>query len=731
MWVRFVLGLLMTVVCLGIAGRRAFFLYRVGQKFQPLEAERRVDAGSAVRAEVAEVAFQRKLLRWTVPGVAHFLVFWGFMILLFTIVEAFIGLVKADFQIPIVGNFAWFGFIEDLFALLCVLALVVFTILRIQQAPKNLGRRSRFFGSHIGPAWFVLFMIFNVVWTLLAYRGASINAQELHDPANADKMGFLHGAFASQWFASILPKTNVEFWETFFLLLSLAVLLGFTVFVTYSKHMHIFASIPNVAFARRPRALGALEPVFWQGKKIDFEDPGDDDVMGVGKVEDFTWKGLLDFATCTECGRCQSQCPAWNTDKPLSPKVLIMGLRDHSLAKAPYLLAAKNEAGEVPEGGIPEAAAAEAAKPLVGPQGDESAHVGEHGITGEGVIPFDMLWSCTTCGACVEQCPVDIEHVDHIVDMRRYQVLMEGAFPEEAGIMLNNVEHAGDPWGLGRSKRLEWAESLDFELRVYEGDKIPDDVEYLYWVGCAGALDDTAKRTARAVATLLHEAGVEFMVLGEAESCTGDPARRMGHEFLFQMLAMQNVEVLNEAGAKRIVVTCAHCYNTLANEYPQVGGHYEVVHHTTLLARLVADKRLTPVQRVDAAVTYHDPCYLGRHNRIFAAPREVLGAIPGTQVQEMPRNREKSFCCGAGGARMWMDENLGERINQNRADEALATKPDIVAAACPFCITMLSDGVAQRQQEGTAATTVAVTDVSEVLLRSVRPDLVDSLSASS
>ena len=731
MWVRFVLGLLMTVVCLGIAGRRAFFLYRVGQKFQPLEAERRVDAGSAVRAEVAEVAFQRKLLRWTVPGVAHFLVFWGFMILLFTIVEAFIGLVKADFQIPIVGNFAWFGFIEDLFALLCVLALVVFTILRIQQAPKNLGRRSRFFGSHIGPAWFVLFMIFNVVWTLLAYRGASINAQELHDPANADKMGFLHGAFASQWFAAILPKTNVEFWETFFLLLSLGVLLGFTVFVTYSKHMHIFASIPNVAFARRPRALGALEPVFWQGKKIDFEDPGDDDVMGVGKVEDFTWKGLLDFATCTECGRCQSQCPAWNTDKPLSPKVLIMGLRDHSLAKAPYLLAAKDEAGEVPEGGIPEAAAAEAAKPLVGPQGDESAHVGEHGITGEGVIPFDMLWSCTTCGACVEQCPVDIEHVDHIVDMRRYQVLMEGAFPEEAGIMLNNVEHAGDPWGLGRSKRLEWAESLDFELRVYEGDKIPDDVEYLYWVGCAGALDDTAKRTARAVATLLHEAGVEFMVLGEAESCTGDPARRMGHEFLFQMLAMQNVEVLNEAGAKRIVVTCAHCYNTLANEYPQVGGHYEVVHHTTLLARLVADKRLTPVQRVDAAVTYHDPCYLGRHNRIFAAPREVLGAIPGTQVQEMPRNREKSFCCGAGGARMWMDENLGERINQNRADEALATKPDIVAAACPFCITMLSDGVAQRQQEGTAATTVAVTDVSEVLLRSVRPDLVDSLSASS
>jgi Fe-S oxidoreductase len=306
--------------------------------------------------------------------------------------------------------------------------------------------------------------------------------------------------------------------------------------------------------------------------------------------------------------------------------------------------------------------------------GDESARVGEHGVTGEGVIPFDMLWSCTTCGACVEQCPVDIEHVDHIVDMRRYQVLMEGAFPEEAGIMLNNLEHAGDPWGLGAASAWNGPSRSTSRSASTRATRSPT-TSTTSTGSVARALDDTAKRTARAVATLLHEAGVEFMVLGEAESCTGDPARRMGHEFLFQMLAMQNVETLNEAGAKRIVVTCAHCYNTLANEYPQVGGHYEVVHHTTLLARLVAEKRLTPVQRVDASVTYHDPCYLGRHNRIFAAPREVLGAVPGTTLQEMPRNRERSFCCGAGGARMWMDENLGTRINQNRADEAIATKP--------------------------------------------------------
>ena len=341
---------------------------------------------------------------------------------------------------------------------MCVLALAIFVVIRIKDAPKNLGRRSRFFGSHLGPAWFVLFMIFNVVWTLLAFRGASINAQEV---GPSGKMRFLEGAFASQWFAKLfepLGQHTNEILETVLLLLSLAVLLVFTVFVTYSKHLHIFLSIPNVAYARRPRALGGLLPVYSNGKKVDFEDPGDDDLMGVGKIEDFTWKGLLDFGTCTECGRCQSQCPAWNTDKPLSPKILMMTLRDHALAKAPYLLATKGEDGE-PTTALTDADKAEAQRPLVGPEGDETASVDEHGARGVGAVPFDMLWSCTTCGACVEQCPVDIEHVDHIVDMRRYQVLMEGAFPEEAGIMLNNVEHAGDPWGLGRSKRLEWAES--------------------------------------------------------------------------------------------------------------------------------------------------------------------------------------------------------------------------------------------------------------------------------
>jgi Fe-S oxidoreductase len=269
---------------------------------------------------------------------------------------------------------------------------------------------------------------------------------------------------------------------------------------------------------------------------------------------------------------------------------------------------------------------------------------------------------------------------------------------------------------------MEWAASLPFEVPVAGADgtgRIPDDVDYLFWVGCAGALDDNAQRTTRAVAQLLHDAGVSFMVLGEAETCTGDPARRLGHEFLFQMLAKQNVETLNTAGARKIVATCAHCFNTLANEYPQLGGHYEVVHHTQLLARLVADGEIRPVLPVDATITYHDACYLGRHNRVFAPPRDILDAIPGARVAEMPRNKEQSFCCGAGGARMWVDETIGQRINENRTDEALSLAPDIVTAACPFCIVMLTDGVKLRQQQGQAPEAVEVIDISELLQRSI------------
>jgi Fe-S oxidoreductase len=710
-----VLGVVMTVVALAIAGRRVLYLYRLATAGQPADPDRTIGGaartvGSVLRAEVGEVLVQRRLLQWTVPGLAHLAAFWGFVLLLLTVIEGFGALFVRDFAIPVIGHQPWLGALEDTMALLTLASVIAFAIIRWRNTPRTLGRRSRFFGSHLDAAWLVLFMIFNVVWTLLLYRGAQINT---------GYFPFERGAYASEAVARVLAPLGTDantVIEHVGVLLALGVIFGFLVLVVHSKHLHIFTAPLNVAFARRQgaaaNALGALPPVYSAGAPVDFEDPGEDDLMGRGTIADFTWKGVLDLLSCTECGRCQSQCPAWNTGKPLSPKLLVMGLRDHALARAPYTLAADDEA----RAALPEAVRAEGERALVGapdPDDDDTA-----------VIPADVLWSCTTCGACVHQCPVDIEHIDHIVDMRRYQVLVEGAFPSEAEVMLRNLEHAGDPWGRGASARTEWMTGLDFEVPVFGAngeDTLPEDVEYLFWVGCAGALDDKAQNTSRAVATLLHQAGARYMVLGEAETCTGDAARRIGHEFLFHMLASTNIETLNTVGAKRIVVTCAHCFNTIANEYPQLGGTYEVVHHSTLLSRLVAEGRLTPVQPLDATITYHDACYLGRHNQIFAPPREVLGAVPGARVVEMVRSGERSFCCGAGGARMWMDETIGERINTNRAREALDLQPDLVAAACPFCIVMLTDGVravdAEHGADAAADPSVEVTDIAEVLLR--------------
>jgi Fe-S oxidoreductase len=713
---RTIIGVLLIVAAFAIAGNRLWYLYRLAMTGQAVGPDRTADHSAAARSVVKEVFGQARLLQWTVPGVAHFITFWGFLLLLPTVIEGFGAIFDQDFHIPIIGKEPWLGFIEDLAVVGVLLGIITFAIIRVVSSPKREGRRSRFFGSHLSTAWLVLFMITMVLVSLLLYRGAQYNL---------GVFPFMDGgAFASEWVAGLLEPLGEEvneILEHVFVLLAVGVLLGFLIIVVYSKHLHIFTSEPNVAFKRQPIALGALEPIRIGGKDVDFEniDELDEDAaLGIGKVEDFTWKGMLDFMACTECGRCQSQCPAWNTDKPLSPKLLIMGLRDHAFAKGPYLLAGSDDKREA----LSDEQKAEAQRPLVGANENGYAHHGDGAVGG--VIDPDVLWSCTTCGACVQQCPVDIEHVDHILGMRRYQVLIESEFPSEACVMLRNLEHAGDPWGSGAASRTSWMKDLPFEVRVLGDDgsqRVPDDVEYLFWVGCAGAVDDKAKRTTKAVATLLHEAGVSFMVLGDGETCTGDPARRLGNEFLFQMLGQQNVEVLNEAGATKIVATCAHCFNTLANEYPQLGGHYQVVHHTQLLSELVAAGRLTPVTALDSTITYHDPCYLGRHNRVFTPPREILGALPGTEFKEMPRNSERSFCCGAGGARMWMEENLGTRVNENRSAEALELEPDVVAAACPFCIVMLSDGTTSiNEKRNGSARPVEVTDISELLLRSIQ-----------
>jgi Fe-S oxidoreductase len=414
-------------------------------------------------------------------------------------------------------------------------------------------------------------------------------------------------------------------------------------------------------------------------------------------------------------------------------------------AKAPYILGDKETPLEnTPEGGLGEE--------LGGEKHDEVHAVPESGferILGSGpaqatrplvgtleqggVIDPDVLWSCTTCGACVEQCPVDIEHIDHIVDMRRYQVMMESEFPGELGVLFKNLETKGNPWGQNAKDRTNWIDEVDFDVPVYGKDVDSfEGYEYLFWVGCAGAYEDRAKKTTKAVAELLAIAGVKYLVLGEGETCNGDSARRSGNEFLFQQLAAQNVETLNdlfegvERVDRKVVVTCPHCFNTLGREYPQVGGNYTVLHHTQLLNRLIRDKKLVPVKSVDGDspngrdITYHDPCYLGRHNKVYEAPRELIGAS-GAKLTEMPRHADRGLCCGAGGARMWMEEHIGKRVNHERVEEALDTGASAIATGCPFCRVMITDGV----DDVAAANDVPkaeVLDVAQLLLGSLDKD---------
>ena len=792
---------------------------------------------------------------------AHWLVMVSFPLLFLTLVAGYGQVLGGpSFALPLIGHAAWWSWVVELIAWLSTAGIVGLTILRWRltragraappYAPDSDGgkrpRTSRFAGSTSAQAKFVEATIIGVVACVLALRmleHAHLAASP--DPAERALASWTHFPLTA-WTGGLLsPLGTSALGNAILIVATIKVVLSMTWFVVVGLQpsmgvaWHRFLAILNV-YARREvdgsKALGPLQPLMIGDEPLteatmdtleeamEAADSGEgpEVKLGVGRIEDFTWKGLLDFSTCTECGRCQDLCPAWNTGKPLSPKLFVMALRDHHAAAAPYLRAA-GALGVEPDDVTEEMVASRPASGgMVGKAlgmhdglaretnlGLEpgTAHTGdvlgalleakaaptETGVAtrpaplaGE-VIPADVLWACTTCGACVDQCPVDIEHVDHVVDVRRQQVLMESAFPKELGGMFRKMESKGNPWGLPARKRMDWAKNLDFEVPVI-GDDVESaaDVDYLFWVGCAGAYEDRAKKTTRAVAELLHTAGVSFAVLGDAETCTGDPARRAGNEILYQMLAAQNVETLGEVGAQRIVVTCAHCFNTISREYPQIGGRYEVVHYTQLLNRLVREGRLrpappqaaggstapdtssasvppsasaapatpapatgqdggsptgdTPTPSSEAAepqaeapaapsggetaskatgepviptVTYHDACYLGRHNQVYSPPRELLEATGATTV-EMPRSRERGFCCGGGGARAFMEETIGTRIAVERSREAIGTGAQVIATACPFCTTMLSDGVASEGAD------VRVTDVATLMLEAVR-----------
>lgn len=669
---------------------------------------------------MAETLGHTRMLQWNRIGVAHWFVFVAFGALFLTLITAYGQLFEPVFALPIIGHWAVYEWASELIAWLGGISIVFLMVVRFRL--RNAGRQSRFFGSTTWQAVYVEWTILGIVLCVLFLRACEYQllgaeTSRLHFPLTNFLLPSGLGAAGLELAIVIAAAVKIIISMAWFVVLGLNTTMGVA--------WHRFTVWPNIWFKRESSgkpALGALQPIMVEGKPLDFEqldDLDEDAVLGVAKVEDFTWKGLLDFTSCTECGRCQSQCPAWNTGKPLSPKLLITGLRDHAYAKAPYL-----QAAEEARGSLAQSVQDEAARPLVGPIQTDG------GLAG--IVDPDVLWSCTGCGACVQQCPVDIEHLDHIMDMRRYQVLMESDFPKELSGLFKGLESKGNPWNQSPRARMDWAKELAFPVPVV-GKDVEDlsEVDYLFWVGCAGAFEDRAKKTTQAVAELLNTAGVSFAVLGNGETCTGDPARRAGNEFVFQQLAMENAATLTEAKATKIVTSCAHCLNTLRNEYPQVGVEVEVVHHTQLLNRLVREGRLTPVAPPAGSVagrkiTYHDPCYLGRHNEIYEPPRDLLGSLPGTTFVEMPRNKQKSFCCGAGGARMWMEEKIGTRINLNRTEEALTTldvtseQPAAIATGCPFCRVMLSDGLTAKQADGTAPESVEVMDVSQLLLESVR-----------
>ncbi|MGW2860572.1 (Fe-S)-binding protein [Streptomyces sp. NPDC001205] len=736
-----IVSLVLIAVGVALFGRALVQIYRFVRLGQPVPAgTRTADPYRRAVTVVKEFLGHTRMNKWGIVGVAHWFVAVGFFSLLLTIVNAIGQLFKADWILPVIGDWAPYNVFVEFLGTMTTLGILTLIVIRQLNRPGRPDRKSRFSGSNTGQAYFVEAVILIVgicIFTLHALEGAQ------HHVDGYEASFFISYPVVA-WFRG-MDLSTLQNLTYFFAGLKIATSFIWMITVALKTDMgvawHRFLAFPNIFFKREADggvALGALQPMASGGKPVDFEDPGEDDVYGVSQIEHFSWKGILDFSTCTECGRCQSQCPAWNTGKPLSPKLLIMSLRDHAHAKAPYLLAGggkdmegNEKATEEQLANVPAAALAEAERPLIGT------------LEENGVIDPDVLWSCTTCGACVEQCPVDIEHIDHIVDMRRYQVMIESAFPSEAGTMLKNLEKKGNPWGLAKKQRVEWTKEVDFEVPIV-GQDIEDltEVDYLYWVGCAGALEDRAKKTTKAFAELLHMAGVKFAIMGGDEKCTGDSARRLGNEPLFQQLGQENVAMLNMAygeddedpatkkpkSAKKIVATCPHCFNTIANEYPQLGGEFEVIHHTQLLQHLIDEGKLVPVTPVDGLITYHDPCYLGRHNKVYTPPREIMSAVPGLRQQEMHRHKERGFCCGAGGARMWMEERIGKRINNERVDEALSLNPDIVSTACPFCLVMLTDSVNGKKaaSESGSATGVKpkenlqVVDVAQLLLDSVK-----------
>jgi len=667
-----------------IAG--AFFLWTIRTRFGllfVLKSENRFDqVGRRVGALLEFGLGQRRMIDDPLPGLMHIFIFLAFMVVALRTVTMFgLGFSKA-FHFPLLGpGEALFGpyyLARDIVAVLALVGCAYFVFNRLVLKPDRVTRSWE--------AYFILGMIAGLMVTDLTFEATElILASPARSPALLDPWRPAASAVASLLTTMGLSAATLGALGLFCYWAHVTQIVVFGNFLPYGKHFHIITGLPNVYFKR-------LTPS-GQLRKLDLE--AED--FGVAKATDLSWKQLFDTYSCTECGRCETNCPTYVTGKPLTHKELNQTIKHHLLDLTPSLLqlaGAKDNRAKLIDG-LP-----------------HLVKNNEH----DGAIAEDTIWACTTCGWCETACPVLIENVPRIIDMRRYAVMAESAFPPEAARVFKGMETHGNPWGLDGTTRADWAAGLNVPLA-----SAGEDYDYLFWVGCAGSFDDRQKKVSRALVQIFRTAGLKFAILGAEETCTGDPARRLGNEYLYQTLAQANVETLNKyAGAaaprkRRVIAQCPHCFNTLKNEYPQLGGHFELVHHTQLLAELLHDAKITPKLSVEEQVTYHDSCYLGRHNGVFEAPREALAKIPKLKLLEMPRNRKEGFCCGAGGGRMWLEERIGQRVNQNRVNEAAATGAKIVATACPFCTTMIRDGV----NETGRSEALAVFDVAELVARSL------------
>lgn len=666
---------------------------------------------------------------YTVAGIAHFFTFYGFLVIQVTTLILFAQGLFPGLRVPFFNdNPGWLLFV-DLVQFLVLLSMLTFFYRRLVTKPERLT-------DSIG-ALGILAAISLLMISALVLQGIRINLGD--EPAAWRPFSILVGGL----FAG-LPRATQTLIHGLAYFTHLFIVLGFLVYILYSKHLHIVTAFLNVFFYDlRPK--GAMKLIENIEERIENEE-----TLGVASIKDMGWKDLMDTVTCTECGRCQDACPAWLTDKPLSPKKLILDLQEHFLESAPLELAKIEKKGPLQMlaagklGGSEQNAGIEAEElPLVG-----------------GWIMDETLWSCTTCRACMEACPVFIEHVPKITDMRRYLVMQESRFPNELNRLFRNLETKGNPWEFSSNQRADWAAGLNVPALsdmhshaeaegrplfaaprlvtkverevVSHGDpaitvetepstqslEAAPLLEVLYFVGCLGSFDARNQRIAQALAQVLTEAGVRFGILGKEESCCGDPARRPGNEYLFQMMAQANVELFNTYGVKKVLTGCPHCFNTLKNEYPQFGGDYEVIHHSEFVDSLIKEGRIRLANRVEQAITYHDPCYLGRYNDVYDAPRAVLEAIPGVELTEMKRTRNNALCCGAGGGRMWIEEHNGRRMNQNRMQDALDTGAPTLAASCPFCTSMFEDGIKGKD----AGDQIRLMDIAELVSLSMSRD---------